>query len=259
MKILFFGDIFGRPGRTAVKNYLEKNKKKLGVDLVIANVDNMASGRGPTRKTYEELLNTGVDVMTSGDHIWDYKESIELLEDKDSRLIRPYNFVDDCPGKGFIVVKVKGIDVLVSTFVGRVFMMEGSESPFYLADELLNNRKEKIKIIDFHAEATSEKMAFATYLAGRVSAVLSTHTHVQTADERIISGTAYISDVGFCGPYDSVIGVDKNQSIKRFKTGMLTAYNVAEGPVQINAVLVEINNSGQAVKIERIFEIKDSI
>jgi len=258
MKILFFGDIFGRPGRTAVKKFVEENKKELKADLVIANVDNVASGRGPTNKTYLEMLEAGVDILTCGDHIWDNSEVLESLEQKDSCLVRPINYPTSVPGRGMITVKVKGVDVLVASFLGRVFTAEGLDSPFSMYDELIRDRNEKIKIIDFHGEATSEKYAFGHYVSDDASAIIGTHTHVQTADEHIMNKTAYITDVGSCGPTDSVIGVKKELSLKRFLTGMPLRFEVSEGPAQINAVTVEIDEkSGKAKKIERINKILD--
>jgi len=258
LKILFLGDIFGRPGRTAVKKFIDENKDQLGIDLVIANADNVASGRGPTSKTYQEMIDAGVDVLTCGDHIWDNSEVIETLEDKKSVLIRPLNYPDSAPGRGLITVNVKGVDVLVATLLGRVFTTEGLDSPFNKYDEIIRPRKEKIKIIDFHAEATSEKYAFAHHVSDDASVVAGTHTHVQTADEHILSKTAYITDVGSCGPTDSVIGVKKELSLKRFLTGMPLKFEVSEGPAQINAIVVEIDNkTGQAISIERINSILD--
>jgi len=256
MKILFFGDIFGRPGRGAVKRFLEENRQKLGVDLVIANSDNVASGRGPTKKTCREMLEGGVDVLTAGDHIWDQKEVFEIFEQRDCRLLRPLNYPEGVPGRGYISLPIGGREVLIVSLLGRVWTAEGLDSPFSVMDKLLGERKEKIIVVDFHAEATSEKIALGHYLDGRVSAVLGTHTHVQTADEKILGeGTAYISDTGQCGPSDSVIGVKKQQSIKRFRTGLPVTFDVADGPTQINAVLVEIDpKTGRAKKIERITE-----
>lgn len=258
MKILFLGDIFGRPGRTAVKKFLEEQREALGIDLVIANADNVASGRGPTNKTYQEMRDAGIDVVTCGDHIWDNSEIIESLEDKESVLIRPTNYPDLAPGRGFITVKVKGIDVLVAVFLGRVFTTEGLDSPFIKYDELIRPRKETVKIIDFHAEATSEKCAFGQYVCADASATIGTHTHIQTADEQIMQKSAYISDVGSCGPIDSVIGVKKELSIKRFITGMPLKFEVSENTAQINAVVIEIDEkSGQATTIERINKVLD--
>lgn len=254
MKILFFGDIFGRPGRGAVRSFIEENKTV--ADLIIANIDNVASGRGPTNKTYQEILDAGVDLMTCGDHIWDNSEIIDSLENKNSKLVRPINYPAPAPGKGFITVKVKGVDVLVASFLGRVFTAEGLDSPFAKYDEFIRGRKEKIKIIDFHAEATSEKYAFGYFVSDDASAVIGSHTHVQTADEHIIGKAAYITDAGTCGPIDSVIGVKKELSLKRFLTGMPLKFEVSEGPAQINAVLLEIDTkTGQAKKIERINKV----
>jgi len=253
MKVLFFGDIFGRPGREAVTRFLEEEKERLGADLVIANCDNIASGRGPTQKTYDEMIAAGVDVLTPGDHIWDQKEAINLVGDKKTKISRPSNCPKICPGKDFVEIEVKGKKVLVVGLIGRVWTMEGLESPFATMDEFLKEHKNQLVIVDFHAEATSEKVALGQYLAGRVAAVLGTHTHVQTADEKIIDGTAYISDTGACAPTDSVIGVVKEQSVNRFLTGMPVSFDVAEGPTQINAVLVEIDDKTfEAKKIERI-------
>jgi len=256
MKVLFFGDIFGRPGRAAVKKFLEEQRQALGIDLVIANADNVASGRGPTNKTYQEMCDIGIDVVTCGDHIWDNSEILESLEDKSSVLIRPANYPDLAPGRGYITVKVKGVDVLVATFLGRVFTTEGLDSPFAKYDELIRARKETIKIIDFHAEATSEKCAFGQYICSDASAVIGTHTHIQTADEQIMQKSAYISDVGSCGPIDSVIGVKKEISIKRFLTGMPVKFEVSDNQAQINAVVVDIDEkSGRAAGIERINKV----
>jgi len=256
MKILFFGDIFGRPGRTAVKKFIEVNKHELDIDLIIANADNAASGRGPTQKTYHELIDAGVDVLTCGDHIWDNTEITEVLEDKKAFLIRPLNYPSKAPGRGYITVKVKGVDILVAAFLGRVFTAEGLDSPFSKFEEEIKTRKEKIKIIDLHAEATSEKYAFVHYAGSDVSAIIGSHTHVQTADEQIIEGCAYISDVGSCGPTDSVIGVRKELSIKRFLTGMPLRFEVSETPAQINAVIIEIDEkTGKALSIERINQV----
>jgi metallophosphoesterase (TIGR00282 family) len=255
MKILFLGDIFGRPGRTAVKKFIQENKQGLGIDLVIANGDNVASGRGPTNKTYKEMIEAGIDVLTCGDHIWDNSEVIESLEDKNSSLIRPINYPATAPGRGIIVKEVGGIKVLVAAVLGRVFTAEGLDSPFAKYDEFIRDRKEPIKIIDFHAEATSEKYAFGHYVSADASAVIGTHTHVQTADEQIMDKAAYITDVGSCGPTDSVIGVKKELSLKRFLTGIPQKFEVAEGPAQINAVVVEVDDRGKATKIERINQV----
>jgi len=255
MKILFLGDVVGRTGRRVVARFLEAEKKNY--DLIIANADNVASGRGPTEKTYDEMLEAGVDVLTCGDHIWDQREVTRIFEKKNCRLVRPANYPEICPGKGWISFNILGQDVLIVSMLGRVFTAEGIDSPFQIIDEILKSNKEKIVIVDFHAEATSEKMAFGYDMAGKVSAVLGSHTHVQTSDERIIDGkTAYISDTGSCAAYESVIGVKHEQSIKRFRTGMPVTFEVAEGDAQINAVSIEIDEAtGHAISIERINKI----
>lgn len=257
IKILFFPDIVGRPGRSAVKNYLSENKEELKPDLVIANVDNLASGRGPTVKTAEEMLDSGVDILTCGDHIWDQSEIADYLNKRDSKLIRPINYPKGDPGQGAISVEVKGQKILVISALGRVFTTEGLDNPFDILDEVLKSAKEKIIIVDFHAEATSEKMALGYHLAGRVSAVIGTHTHVQTSDERIIDEhTAYISDSGCCAPYNSVIGVVPEQSIKRFKTGMPVKFDLPEGQIQVDAVILEIDEkTGKSQSITRVKKI----
>jgi len=258
MKILFFGDIFGRPGRTIVKAFLESCKQDLKPDLIIANADNLASGRGPTLRTYEEMIEAGVDVLTCGDHIWDQNETLEVLESKASKLIRAINYPDRAPGRGLISIKVKGTDVLVCSFLGRVFTAEGLDSPFAKYDEIIRSRKERVKIIDFHAEATSEKYAFSHYVSDDASAVIGTHTHVQTADDQIVNKCAYITDVGSSGPTDSVIGVQKELSIKRFLTGMPLKFEVSDTKAQINAVVIDIDpKTGQAISIERINKVLD--
>ena len=256
IKVLYFGDIVGRIGRQAVRTYLEENKDKIKPDLIIANTDNVSSGKGPTVRAYEDMLDMGVDVLTCGDHIWDYAEAVNLLEDKNSKLIRPYNYPDICPGRGYINVTVGGIDVVVASMLGRVWTKEGLESPFTKTDELLSEVKSKVVIIDFHAEATSEKYAYAWDFAGKISAIIGSHTHVQTADAKIIEEfTGYTSDVGFCGPADSVIGVRPEDSIRVFRTGIKSALELAKGEAQINALILEIDEtSGKCIGIEPISE-----
>lgn len=257
IRILFFGDIFGRPGRTGVKNFLETKKDTIRPDFVIANSDNIASGRGPTENTYQELLDAGIDVLTCGDHVWDQKEVVNILEKKSSKLIRPANYPKMDAGRGFIECEVKGQKVLIVSMLGRVWTTEGLESPFVIADEIISASKAKIIFVDFHGEATSEKCAFGHYLAGRVSAVIGTHTHVQTSDEKILDEkTAYLTDAGFCGPVDSIIGVKKELSIKRFLSGVPINFEVADGTAQINGVILDIDEkTGETVKIERINEL----
>ncbi len=257
IRILFFSDIFGRPGRGAVKKFIEQKRDLIKPDLIIANCDNAAAGRGPTIGVYEELLESGIDILTCGDHIWDQKEVVNILSDKKSKLIRPINYPAVCSGSGSIEVEVNGQKILVVCVLGRVWTAEGLDSPFVLVDDVIEKSRAKTVFVDFHAEATSEKCAFGHYFAGKASAIVGSHTHVQTADEKIIDEhTAYISDVGFCGAYDSVIGVKKEQSIHRFLTAMPATFEVADGPVQVNAVTIDIDEkTGAAVAIERINEI----
>jgi len=256
IKVLYFGDIVGKTGRRALESYLEKNRGRIKPDLIIANIDNVSSGKGPTFKAYEEMIGLGIDVLTCGDHIWDYKEVVNLLEEKNSKLIRPYNYPDICPGKGFIKVNVKGTDIVVASMLGRIWTKEGLESPFFKTDELLKNINSKIIIVDFHAEATSEKYAYAWDFAGKVSAIIGSHTHVQTVDARIFEGfTGYITDVGFCGPKDSVIGVKPKESIKTFRTGIKTTLEPAQGISQINALILKIDQiSGKTLDINPVNE-----
>lgn len=255
MRLLMIGDIVGRPGRRAVKQNLPDLLGDKKIDLVIANGENAAGGNGITREVAREILSCGVDVITMGNHVWNQKESYTYIE-KENRIIRPGNYPPGTPGRGAGIFKAKnGIDVGVVNISGRVFMQE-LDCPFRKADELVNGLKGKADIIlvDFHAEASSEKMAMGWYLDGRVSAVCGTHTHVQTADERVLpGGTAYISDVGMTGPADSVIGVKKELVIEKFITQMPRRFEVAEGLFQFNAVIIEIDPlAARAVHIERI-------
>lgn len=255
MKVLFIGDIVGKPGRDAVSALLPSLTEKFGIDFVIANAENSAGGFGITRDVADDLFRMGIDVLTGGNHIWDKKEAVTLLP-KENRIIRPLNYPPGAPGFGSVIMRSRsGARVAVLNASGRVFM-SNMDCPFRRTDEEL----EKIKgqsdatVIDFHAEATSEKVAYGYYLDGRVSAVLGTHTHVQTADERILpKGTAYISDTGMTGPIDSVIGVKKEQIEERFLTGMPLRFDVAQGPSIFAAVLIDINrDTGKAVSIERL-------
>jgi len=259
IKILFFGDIVGRPGRSAVKRFLEEQRDAIRPDLVIANADNLSSGRGPTILKCEEMLNLGVNVLTCGDHIWDQKEIIEYISEGSSQLIRPANYPEGVPGRGSIEVEVKDKKVVICNLLGRIWTTEGLDSPFVKADEWAKEYEGKVTIVDLHAEASSEKLAFGRNFTGKFSAIVGTHTHVQTADEEIFENhTAFISDVGFCGPHDSVIGLDPKCSIKRFKTGLPLEFELAAGATQVNAVVIEIDEKTSAAKkIERIQHIYD--
>jgi 2',3'-cyclic-nucleotide 2'-phosphodiesterase len=260
LNILFIGDIFGRPGRTIVKEHLPALVKRYSADLVIANCENAAAGFGITPALAEELFDLGIDVMTTGNHVWDKREIIEYFQMADGnphsparRLLRPANLSPNLPGWGLYEGKKNGVPYAVVNLQGRVFM-GSSDDPYRFADSLLAKIQSKIVFIDFHAEATSEKVAFGWYLDGRVTAVVGTHTHIPTADENVLTkGTAYITDVGMTGPYDSVIGVKKELVIDRFLTGMPARFEAASGDVRLCAVVVECDDqTGRARRIERL-------
>jgi len=261
VRILFIGDIFGRPGRTIVRERLGPLVEQHSLDLVIANGENAAAGFGITPLLAEELFELGIDVITSGNHIWDKREIIEYFQSADGnpyspakRLIRPANYPAGMPGRGWFEGKTRaGIPYAVINLQGRVFMIS-NDDPFRTSDELLKQITAKVILVDMHAEATSEKVSMGWYLDGRVSAVLGTHTHVPTADERVLpQGTAYMTDVGMTGPYDSVIGVKKELIINRFLTNMPMRFEAATGDVKLCAALIDCDEgSGRARSIERI-------
>ena len=255
MNILFIGDIVGNPGREALKKLLPDLKKEFALDFVIANAENSAGGSGITPKVAEELFSSGADVLTSGDHIWKKRDVFEIINE-DERILRPLNFPSGAPGRGACVYKTKsGKKIGVINVNGRVFM-EALECPFRTAiaaqEELA--RETKVIIVDIHAEATSEKVALGWYLDGKASAVLGTHTHIQTADERILpEGCAYITDVGMTGPYDSVIGRRTEDVLERFLSSIPTRFEVAEENVQLAGVVLDIDeDTGKARSIVRI-------
>jgi len=255
MKILFIGDVVGKPGRRAVATLVPRLRQERGIDFVIANGENSAHGAGLTASTVDALLSSGVEVITSGDHVWDQKEVIEVIE-RESRLLRPLNYPPAAPGRGSIVVPREGRpSVGVINLIGRVFMAH-TDCPFRAAEaEVARMRQQtNIIIVDLHAEATSEKIALGRFLDGRVSAVIGTHTHVATADEQVLpKGTAYISDAGMCGPHDSVLGRDPQAVVRRFLTQMPQRLEVAEGGVALCGVIVGVDeSSGRARSIERI-------
>lgn len=264
MKILFIGDIVGQPGRLAVKTLLPKLREQHGLDFVIANGENSAGGNGITVRTADEIFAAGVDVITSGDHLWDQKEVMELLENE-KRFVRPLNYPPGTPGQGSAVFDVPSpesgvggaIKVGVLNAQGRTFMA-ALESPFLVVPPEIDRLRQKTPIIfvDFHAEATSEKIAFARMLDGRVSAVVGTHTHVQTADEQIFpGGTAYLSDAGFTGPHDSVLGREIEPVIRRFVTNMPQRFEVAKNRVMLHGAVIEVDEaSGKATGIWRVSE-----
>jgi metallophosphoesterase (TIGR00282 family) len=258
VKLLFIGDIVGQPGRNAVKQLLPKLRQQHALDFVVANGENSAGGSGITPKTAEEIFSAGVDVITSGDHLWDQKEVMELLGNE-KRFLRPLNYPPGTPGQGSGIFEVQNLKfkIAVMNVQGRTFMPP-LENPFLLAAEEVKRLRAQTKIIfvDFHAEATSEKIAFARMLDGQVSAVVGTHTHVQTADEQIFpGGTAYLTDAGFTGPHESVLGREIEPVIKKFLTGMPQRFEVAKDRVLLHGAVIEIDDaSGKAMKIRRILE-----
>jgi len=255
VKILFIGDIIGKPGRQAVSRELDRLVDRHCIDLIIANGENVAGGFGLTMDTAKELFDLGIHCLTSGNHIWDKKEQVPLIL-ADRRILRPANYPEGVAGSGSAVFATPGgIKIAVLNLEGRVFM-KNLECPFRTADrEIARLRQETpLILVDFHAEATSEKASLGWYLDGRVSAVIGTHTHVQTADERILSqGTAFMSDAGMTGSFDSVIGIGKDEAIKKFLTQLPVKFEVPKKDIRLNGVVVEVDEvSGKALSIERI-------
>ncbi len=251
MLILAIGDIIGRPGRQAVSELLPGLEKQYGLDLVMANAENIAGGIGTTPATAGELLDAGVDVMTSGNHIWAHKDILPYL-DGEMPILRPLNYPPGVAGRGYLITK----KALVVNLIGRTFI-GNFDCPFRAMDQLLASLEHKppVIIVDFHAEATSEKVAMGRYLDGRVSAVLGTHTHVGTIDTRLLPrGTAYVTDIGMTGPIDSIIGDEPEMVLQRFLTGIPYRLSAAKGKTMFNAILVRVDDkSGQATEIERIY------
>ncbi len=260
MRILFIGDIFGRPGRTIVRERLAGMVKTHSIDLVIANGENAAAGFGITGPLAEELFDLGIEVLTTGNHVWDKREIIDYLQMADGnphsparRLLRPANYPAGMPGWGLYQGKKNDVPYAVINLQGRVFM-SSNDDPFRVVDQLLKDTSAKVVLVDIHAEATSEKISMGWYLDGRVTAVLGTHTHVPTADERVLpKGTAYITDVGMTGPYDGVIGVKKELVLDRFLTNMPTRFEPAAGDPRLCAVIIDCEETtGRARSIERL-------
>ncbi len=255
MRVLFIGDVVGKPGRRALRQWLSQLKEEFSPDLVIANVENAAGGFGLTKDVYNELLSLGVDVMTSGNHIWDKKEFVKEM-DSFTQVLRPANYPEGVPGRGWLLTHVGETPVAVINLQGRIFM-ECLDCPFRTADALLKVIGDgvKVRIVDFHAEATAEKSLLAFYLTGRVSAVLGTHTHVQTADERVLDNfTGFITDVGMTGALNSSIGMEFKDVLDRMIYHIPRKFKVAKGPVMLNGVVLDIDEeSGKCLKIERLF------
>jgi metallophosphoesterase (TIGR00282 family) len=258
VRILFIGDIVGKPGRRILAQMLPGLRRDLAIDLAIANGENSAGGFGITRETFEDIVAAGVDVVTGGNHTWRAREIFTLLE-SDLRLLRPANYPAGTPGRGAGVFRPTGgrerTPIAVLNLEGRIFM-DPLDSPFHVGREQVDLLRQEtpIIVIDIHAEATSEKTALAWYLDGHVSAVVGTHTHVQTADERILpDGTAFITDVGMTGPQDSIIGMAREEVLQRFLTLLPARFDVATGPAQLNAVLFDVDDqTGRARHIQRV-------
>lgn len=247
-RIAFFGDVIGKPGRRALAKVLTDFKKDAKINLVVVNAENAAGGFGLTPPVACELFEVGVDILTSGNHIWRYKEVIPFME-SERRLIRPANYPARAPGRGWVVIEKEGVKVGVLNLQGRVFM-DPIDCPFQVALRELEKIEADIIIVDFHAEATSEKKAMGYFLDGKVGAVIGTHTHVQTADAQILpGGTAYITDAGMVGPEDSVIGMEKEKIIQRFLTGLPQKMEVASGKCVVEGVVITFDREGRASQI----------
>ena len=259
MKILLVGDVIGRPGRQAFSRYTRQLKKEHGIDMVIVNGENSAGGKGVSETSLGELYGGGADVVTTGNHIWDNREVFNII-DREPYLVRPANYPEGAPGKGWCLYPFKAKNIAVVNMSGRSFMPE-MDCPFQKIEDILAEIGEQadIIILDFHAETTSEKMAMGFYLDGRVQIVVGTHTHIQTSDERILpNGTAYITDLGMTGPWNSILGVDKDIIIKRFTSCMPVRHEIAKGPCVYCGLLVEIDDKTNApVTVESIMIRED--
>jgi metallophosphoesterase (TIGR00282 family) len=254
VNILMVGDVFGEPGRAAVQKLLPRLRQEHRIDLTVVNVENAAAGAGVTPQIARSFLDWGVDVMTTGNHVWDKREIIEYIA-KENLLLRPANFPAGTPGTGYVTVKAGPHKVAVLNLMGRIFM-NPIDCPFRKADEVVPElrRETPIVLVDMHAEATSESVAMGWYLDGRVTAVVGTHRHVQTADERVLpGGTAYITDLGMTGPIDSVIGVDRHIILQRFLTQMPIRFEPAKGPAALHGVVIAVDpDTGRATDIRRL-------
>ncbi len=257
MNVLFIGDVVGNPGRKIIKQVLSELKRDYSIDFCIANGENAAGGNGITYVVAQELYKFGVDAITMGNHVWSKKEVLSFIE-CDPKIVRPANYPEGIPGNGSTIISNNKGKIGIINLMGRVYM-EPIECPFKVADKEVEFLKNSVKIIiiDMHAEATSEKTALAWYLDGKVSSVIGTHTHVQTADERILPcGTSFITDVGMTGPYEGIIGVKRSTIIEKFITHMPVRFEIAKGLVQFNAVVLNIDDiTGKTLKIERILKI----
>ncbi|MGI8854695.1 MAG: TIGR00282 family metallophosphoesterase [Thermomicrobiales bacterium] len=243
LRFLVVGDIFGEPGRRGAARFIPALREEYAIDCVIANGENAAGGRGLTEKTADELFRAGIDVLTLGNHTWSQREMLTVLKDEQVRIARPQNYPPGVPGRGFVDVEVRGAQVRVVSLMGRVFLTESLDDPFRAADDLLRaTPDDAIVMVDFHAEATSEKVAMGWHLDGRVAAVFGTHTHIPTADARLLpQGTAFVTDLGMVGPQHSIIGSEVTPILHRFLTGLPVRFEVAGGPITFNAVIIEVD------------------
>jgi metallophosphoesterase (TIGR00282 family) len=261
MRLLFLGDVMAAPGRRVVCRHLPGLREELAPDVVVANAENIAGGAGITPETAAELFAAGVDVLTNGNHAWDRREALDYIQ-REPRLLRPHNYPAGTPGSGWFIATTGGGERLgILNLMGLVFMHPPLDCPFRAADEVLAARPADVRavFVDFHAEVTSEKHALAWYLNGRVSAVVGTHTHVPTADERVLpGGTAYLTDVGMCGCYDSVIGLDTEKAIRRFVDKLPERFDTAEGRATLCGALIDIDSAnGKATAIRRVSVAED--
>lgn len=257
MRVLFIGDVVGKVGRNALKKYVPIFKKKYNYDILIINGENVAHGKGINTSTYNQIMECGVDIITLGNHWFSKKEAIHLFKNAEN-IVRPYNIHPSAAGVGSRTFEIRGHSLRVTNLLGTAFMNEHDPSnPFKALDEIIEKNEHKVHIVDFHAEATGEKYALALDFDGKVSAVLGTHTHIQTVDARIFeNGTGYISDVGMTGPYNSIIGCKKEEVIYRNRFNLPTRFDVATGVAQVCAVVLDINEeSGKTTNIERIYLI----
>ena len=254
MKILAVGDVVGEGGVQKLKTILPKLKEQEQIDFVITNGENSAGGMGITEKNYKDIISAGTDVVTMGNHTWSKKDIFKIIDEP--KLVRPANYTEGIPGKGYVISKVKDKNIAVINLIGRVDVNVLSENPFKKANKIIEEIKNKVDIIiiDFHAEATAEKIALGYYLDGKVTAIFGTHTHVQTADGKILpNGTGYITDIGMTGPEHSVIGMEISASIKRLETTLPEKYKLAEGECKFNGVIFEIDdNTNKAIKVTPI-------
>lgn len=258
MRILMIGDVVGRPGRRAMSIIVPELRRQEQIDLVVANGENSAGGRGLTQQTADELLGCGVDVLTTGNHVFHQKDILPYLE-MDMPVLRPLNYPPGVPGRGHTIVRCAGVQVMVVNLCGRVNLMD-LDSPFQRVDRLFKDfaTMPAVTVVDFHAETTSEKQAMGWYLDGRASIVAGTHTHVPTADARLLRrGTAYVTDLGMVGPYNSILGDRIEPILGHFLTQMPARFEVGDGPVVFNSVLVDVDDAGKAISIKRVDRIME--